>query len=372
MKILSISNCPLVESQGSGYVTVNFCKGLSQLGHKVDSFGPDSYEPLQFMRGRANNYRIALGMLGFTLQQIRQKDYDIIEFYGGDSWLTVIFLNYFWKNKYLLISHSNGIETHFNKIMKQYEKTLNTNQKWYQLDQSFLFKNAFKFVDGIVTQSDFDRDYALQQGYGDKQHILTIPSGLSDDYLNLDVNFERSPILGYCGSWIARKGIKIIQQDIPQILSEFPQCQFKIIGVGKDFKKKDYFPVEICDRIEVIPFIESKKELAKVYQSISIMLVPSIYESFGLAIAEAMACGCAVITSPVGFAVGLDSGEEIMLLEPISSPYLYNGVKILLSNETLRYNIARNGYKKVQTLRWNRALQDIETAYTNWLQEIKK
>lgn len=372
MKILSISNCPLVESQGSGYVTVNFCKGLSQLGHEVDSFGPDTYEPLQFMRGRANNYRIALGMLGFTLQQIRQKDYDIIEFYGGDSWLTVLILNYFWKNKYLLVSHSNGLETQFNEVMKQYAKLLNTHQKWYQIDQSFLFENAFKFVHGIVTQSNYDRDYALQHQYGDKEHILTISSGLLEDYLGLSVDFNRPPILGYCGSWIARKGIQLIQQDIPKILKEFPQCQFKIIGVGKDFHKEDYFPIEICDRIEVIPFIESKKELAKVYQSISIMLVPSIYESFGLAIAEAMACGCAVITSPVGFGANLEHEKEALLLEKLISPALYQGVKILLHDETFRVKLAQQGYQNVQKLSWAVAISQLEKTYLNWLQENRE
>ncbi|MGK7924885.1 MAG: glycosyltransferase family 4 protein [Spirulina sp.] len=372
MKILSISNCPLIESQGSGYVAVNFCRGLRQLGHDVDSFEPDDYEPFKFMRGRANNYRIALGMLTFTLQQIWKKDYDIIEFYGGDSWLAVLVLSYFCKNKYLLVSHSNGLETQMIEVMNEYETWLERKRKWYQLDRRFLFKNAFKFARGIVTQSDYDRDYALKQDYGDEQHVLTISSGLLNSYLELNVDFKRGQILGYCGSWIPRKGIKTIQQDIPRILSEFPQCRFKIIGVGEAFKPEDYFPMEICDRIEVIPFVKDKQELAKIYQSIAIMLVPSVYESFGLVIAEAMACGCAVITNNVGFAAGLKSGEDVVLLDEIYPPHLYNSAKLLLCNESLRQNIARNGYQKVQNLKWDGAIKDIEAVYANWLKELKQ
>ncbi|MBP0016507.1 MAG: glycosyltransferase family 4 protein [Cyanobacteria bacterium SBLK] len=371
MKILSISNCPLVESQGSGYVAVNFCRGLRQRGHEVDSFEPDDYEPLQFIRGRANNYRIALGMLFFVLQQVRKKDYDLIEFYGGDSWLVVLVLAYFWKNRYILVSHSNGLETQFIEVMNQNQSLLETKRKWYQIDQRFLFKNAFKFVRGIVVQSDYDRDYALQQGYGDEQHVLTISSGLLDSYLGLEVKLERSPILGYCGSWILRKGIKTIQQDIPKILSEFPQCCFKMIGVGEDFHREDYFPIELCDRIEVIPFVRDKQKLATIYQSIAMMLVPSIYESFGLVIAEAMACGCAVIASQVGFAANLRSGEEIILLDKLSSPHLYDAIKLLLTNESLRHTIAGNGYQRVQNLKWDKAIQNLEATYVNWLDETK-
>jgi glycosyltransferase involved in cell wall biosynthesis len=371
MKILSISNCPLIESQGSGYVAVNFCRGLRQLGHEIDSFEPDNYEPFQFMRGRANNYRIALGMLIFTLRQIQKKDYDIIEFYGGDSWLAVLILSHFWKNKYLLVNHSNGLETQFIDVMKKYEMWLENKPKWYQFNQNCLFKNAFKFSTGIIVQSDYDRNYALQQDYGDKQHILTIPSGLPDNFLHLAVDFNRPPILGYCGSWIARKGIKTIQQDIPRILSEFNQYRFKIIGVGESFNKEDYFPVEVCDRIEVIPFVKEKQELAQIYQSIEIMLVPSIYESFGLVITEAMACGCAVVASQVGFAANLESGEDIVLLEEIYSPHLFNCVKNLLTKESLRHKIAYRGYQKVQNLRWDSAIRDIEVAYLCWLKEIQ-
>ena len=93
MKILTISNCPLIESQGSGYVIVNFANGLRKKGHEVDLFEPDDYEPLQFLRGRANQYRQALGILFFTLNQITKKKYDVLEFYGAEAWLIISFLS---------------------------------------------------------------------------------------------------------------------------------------------------------------------------------------------------------------------------------------------------------------------------------------
>ncbi|MFM6255505.1 MAG: glycosyltransferase, partial [Dolichospermum sp.] len=136
MKILTISNCPLIESQGSGYVIINFTRGLQERGHEVDLFGPDAYEPLQFLRGRANQYRQALGMLFFCLLQINKKKYDIIEFYGAESWLTVSFLTLFKNRHYLIVSHSNGLETHASVVMSKYH----IRTKWYQIDQSRLFE----------------------------------------------------------------------------------------------------------------------------------------------------------------------------------------------------------------------------------------
>ncbi|MDB9311795.1 glycosyltransferase family 4 protein [Spirulina sp. CS-785/01] len=369
MKILSISNCPLNESQGSGYVVVNFSQRLRQFGHEVDNFAPDDYEPLQFLRGRANNYRLALGMLPFTLQKLQQKSYDIIEFYGADAWFTIYVLSRFWKNKYLLVHHSNGIENQFNAVLKQYSQLQDTSQKWYQLDQSLLFQYAFREVQGIITQSDYDRHYALQQNYQDADHVLTIPSGLSKDYLGLNVDFTRPPVIGYCGSWIARKGIKTIQQDIPQILQDFPDSQLVLIGVGEDFRIADYFPTTVQSQIKVIPFVANKQELAQLYQTLSIVIVPSLYESFGLVTAEAMACGCAVVASRVGYAVGRQHQEEIYLLDSPTSPYLYEAVKTLLANETLRLKIAQHGYQAVQGLTWENAIARLEQVYQHWLKQ---
>lgn len=49
MRILTISNCQLVESLGSGYVIVNFCRHLRERGHDVDLYEPESFEPLPFL-----------------------------------------------------------------------------------------------------------------------------------------------------------------------------------------------------------------------------------------------------------------------------------------------------------------------------------
>src|SRR4030081_2029164 len=61
MKILTLSNCPLDEAQGSGYVIVNYARHLRLRGHQVDLLGPDELALPRSGR-RAIRYRLALGM----------------------------------------------------------------------------------------------------------------------------------------------------------------------------------------------------------------------------------------------------------------------------------------------------------------------
>jgi len=369
MRILSISNCPLVEWQGSGNVILNFTRGLRKRGHEVDLFGPENFRLIKALENRGKRYRQSVGMLLFVLRQLKSKDYDLIEFYGAESWLAISFLSMHKNRRYPLIVHSNGLETHVEEAEKKHSGLSGERKKWYQLDLGFLFERAFRLCDGIVVVSEFDRGYALSHRYKDQGHVVTIENCLPESFLGLPIEFNRRQVIGYCGSWISRKDIKCLQEDAVRLLREFPGLAFKIMGPGNDFKAGDHFPEDVCSRIEVTPVIKEKEDMIRAYRNISILLFPSIYESFGLVTVEAMACGCAVVTTKTGFAAGVENRKEAMIMEGFGSPFLYNAARELLLDEALRLRIARAGYNLVQSLRWEQAVGRLESTYQSWLKE---
>lgn len=374
MKILTVSNCPLVETQGSGYVITNFCRRLRERGHQVDAFGPETHEPLPFLKGRAKSHRLTLGMLSITLRQLRRCKYDIVEFYGGETWLTVQQLSQRPRRAFVMVSHSNGIEPHGAEklIAALGSVSLDASPKrWYQFGWAATEK-TFTNVDGLVTVSQYDADYAVRHGYQQAARIVPIENALPDNFHHLPVSFVRKPVVGYCGSWLARKGTAAIKADISRLLTDYPQWSFRMIGVGQSFRKEEHFAPGVCDRIDVIPFVQDKHELQKLYQSMSILIMPSIYESFGLVAAEAMACGCALVASKTGFAYSLKDREEVVLMQESCSPHLYNSLKLLIEDEALRQKVARAGYKRVQCLQWEKATDKLEGTYQMWLDEFRQ
>lgn len=373
MKILTVSNCPLVESQGSGYVITNFCRRLRERGHQVDAFGPETHEPLPFLKGRAKSHRLTLGMLSITLRQLRRCKYDLVEFYGGEAWLAVQQLSQRPHRAFVMVSHSNGIELHGAEklIAALGSVSLDASPKrWYQFGWAATEK-AFTNVDGLVTVSQYDAEYAVQHGYQQAERIVPIENALPEEFHHLPVSFVRKPVLGYCGSWLARKGTAAIRADISRLLTEYPQWSFRMIGVGQNFRKEEHFTPGVCERIDVIPFVQDKHELQKQYQNLSILIMPSIYESFGLVAAEAMACGCALVASRTGFAYSLKDREEAVLMQEPCSPHLYNSLKMLIEDNGLRKRVAQGGYTRVQSLKWKNAVDELETAYMMWFSEFK-
>jgi len=335
---------------------------------------PHDYELLQFSRGRANSYRQALGMVPFTLRQLASKAYDVVEFYGGEAWLTAWVLRRLLRKRTLLVAHSNGLEPFVTETMAQAARegiVADPLSKWYQLNQSALFKAAFTQVRGIVTVSEHERAYAMRNHYQDAEHVVAIDNPLPDEYLNLPLNLDRPAVIGYCGSWIPRKGIHLIQTDLMHLLTKDSNLHLMLIGVGDGFQKQAHFPTSLHSQITVVPYVETKAELRHLYQKCSILVAPSVYESFGLTIAEAMACGCAVVTSNTGFGAALAHRQEAMILDTLRSPSLYNAVQDLLLHDVMRRTIAQAGYQRVQTLCWEPAIKRLEQTYRGWLTELR-
>jgi glycosyltransferase involved in cell wall biosynthesis len=370
VRILSLSNCPLDESLGSGYVALRYAQGLRARGHHVDLLGPADYEPLRRLR-RGISYRQAIGMAAATFRHA--GSYDVIEAWGGEAWLAFGLLARRPRRRFLLVSHSNGLETHCAEILRKAEDAgrLAPSRRWFQLDQSALFERSFRTADALVTVAELDRRYALDRGYAPPDRILAVDNPLPDEYLDLPVDFDRGPRIGYCGSWIPRKGVALIASALPPLLRDFPEWRLTLVGVGEGFRAGDHFPADVLPRIEVVPFAERGTRLRALYQSFAAVLQPSVYESFGLAGAEAMACGAALVAARTGFAAGLHDGKEAMLLPEPTPQALRDALEVLIRDKDLRRTVARGGYRRVQTLRWDGAIDTVEAAYHGWLAELR-
>ena len=161
---------------------------------------------------------------------------------------------------------------------------------------------------------------------------------------------ERSTI-GYCGSWLPRKGTELIKHDLPLVLREFPDWRLQLIGVGDAFDKRHHFPADVLPQIDVLPFVFQKSELIALYQNMSIFIFPSTPESFGMVLAEAMACGCAAIAAKLGFSASLHNGTEILHLNNHAPGALRDQLRSAILDDELRARIAAAGGPTSQATR---------------------
>jgi len=364
MKIMTVSNCPLSSSQGSGYVILGYADGLRRLGHEVECVGPQEYEILPGFR-RAKRWRYALGMAIYGARRRFFSSFDLVEFYGAESWLLVLLMRGFG-TRCVLVHHSNGLET-----LQQLELTRNSGtdthsgdrRRWFQFRATALLALAFKKVDALVLVSRHQHRFAAKMRYQPDNRLLSIETPLPDIFLDQHIDRSRPAALGYCGAWLRTKGADALTEAANLLLSSHPSATLNLVGVGMDFDKFAIFDPAVCDRIRVIPFIATKPDLMRWYRSIAILLMPSYSDSFGLVTAEAMACGCAVVATPTGFAADLKDRTEVMLQAGFAGLDLVAAVTPLLRDDAFRQALAHRGFERVQSLRWPAAAEALERFY---------
>jgi glycosyltransferase involved in cell wall biosynthesis len=93
-------------------------------------------------------------------------------------------------------------------------------------------------------------------------------------------------------------------------------------------------------------------------------LFPNDQQTWGLAVLEAMACGCPVLVSRgSGVHEVLADRDNALLFSPRNPEELANKIEVLISQPGLRHEIARKGMKLARdSYNWDRFTQQIETA----------
>ncbi|WP_366182392.1 glycosyltransferase family 4 protein [Flavobacterium ovatum] len=180
--------------------------------------------------------------------------------------------------------------------------------KWFHFDLSFFFMYCYTSVDKVITVSKSECNFLINNLGLDNKKVFYNNLALPEVYFNNGIPFQSENIITYCGSWISRKGIYPMVEAMKIILQKHKNYKFRIIGVGENFEVLECFS-DFLNQIEVIPFVEDKKELMNLYGQSSIFLFPSLSESFGLVVAEAMYCGCALISGPTGYAAEIINGQ---------------------------------------------------------------
>jgi alpha-1,3-rhamnosyl/mannosyltransferase len=103
----------------------------------------------------------------------------------------------------------------------------------------------------------------------------------------------------------------------------------------------------------------SDDELARLYRGARCLVYPSLYEGFGIPVAEAMACGCPIVTS-AGSAMADVAAGAAVLVDPLDPPAIATGIDEAVSR---RGELVPLGLERARELTWDRAGAAAVAAY---------
>lgn len=149
--------------------------------------------------------------------------------------------------------------------------------------ERFLITRSF---DRTIFLSDFSHRLGLSFGASERRSQVISP-GL--DLANYAPAAEKEQVIFFSGKLEARKGI----YDLLDIASRNPQMRFEVMGWGPESEE---IQKKATPNIRFIPF-ERGEPLRRRFANASIFFFPSRAETFGFVLLEAMASGCAIVSS---------------------------------------------------------------------------
>lgn len=110
------------------------------------------------------------------------------------------------------------------------------------------------------------------------------------------------------------------------------------------------------DGVKIIREPIDSEELASFYRSAVAFVFPSLNESFGMPILEAMACGCPVITSSVSACTEI-AGDAAIYVDPRSVEAISNAMEQVAYDLALRERMRSSGLQRARLFTWTRCAE---------------
>jgi glycosyltransferase involved in cell wall biosynthesis len=188
-----------------------------------------------------------------------------------------------------------------------------------------------------------NRDLAIRK-------IETIKNGV-DTYEFLpaqDWPAEDNYIL-FVGRLVGQKGVEYLLRAFYYVKEKFPDTRLKIVGYGNSSAALQALSVNLLlsDKVDFLGW-KTGQDLVGLYQKAQVVVVPSIYEPFGMTALEALACQRPVVASRVGgLQEIIEHGVTGFLARPKDELDLAQWIMTLLSSPSLRHDMGKAGREHV-------------------------
>lgn len=299
-------------------------------------------------------------------------------------------------NKFILahnvdIIHSHGFRANFYARIarvltsKKHVSTIHVSLYDY-IDTSYLIRLFYIFIeklfsvytDRFVCISRAMKQDTLKMGIA-PQRIVLIPNGVDTNRFyprEPDYNLKKelgippdTTLIGTVGRMVSEKGQIYLIESLKYLKYDLPKLKCLFIGEGPlraQLKKK----AESDTVIDMCLFLEPLRDIENIYPLLSIFVLPSLREPFGLVLLEAMASGIPVIATSAGGPLDFIKHDiNGILVPPGDAIKLAESIKELLLNSDKRNSLKNEGLKTVNRYKIEKMVKSIEKLYMEILSE---
>jgi glycosyltransferase involved in cell wall biosynthesis len=244
-----------------------------------------------------------------------------------------------------------------------------------------LGKPALASPDAIICHSENEKKLLAIFSVPDEK-IRIIPAGVDFS------RFESLPppkifrdqfkiddrIVLYTGRLASNKGLLHLMDAAPQVLSQFKDTTFVLVGEDEGEKKRieeKATKLGIKDKVLFTGHIKDEKSFMSAYCACDVFVLPSEYEAFGLVLLEAMACEKPCVATRVGGVPEvIEEGKTGVLVKYGNAKDLAGAINDLLGDEKKRKEMGHFGRERVkENFTWPIIVNKLEKVYEEVLKD---
>jgi glycosyltransferase involved in cell wall biosynthesis len=176
------------------------------------------------------------------------------------------------------------------------------------------------FTNLNIAVSDAVGDFLIENQISRPEKVVVIYNGVEAPKKKAKPFSRKDEVLlGSIGTLNEQKGMQYLIQAMPKVIKEFPKTKLEIIGEGyyKDRLSKLIRKLKLSSHIKLTGFLN---DVYDELEKMDIYVQPSLSESFGLAILQAMSVGLPVVATKTGGIPEVVTSSKTGTLVPSKDP----------------------------------------------------
>jgi glycosyltransferase involved in cell wall biosynthesis len=110
--------------------------------------------------------------------------------------------------------------------------------------------------------------------------------------------------------------------------------------------------------------------LIELYRNAILLVLPSLYEGFGLPVLEAFSCGCPVAVSRTS-ALPEVAGNAAVYFDPLDEDSIREAVRKVVGDRALQEDLRSEGFKQARKFSWRKTAEETKAVYESVLSETR-
>lgn len=276
-------------------------------------------------------------------------------------WASRDAIDIFWSPAHRVPRYLSGriqaVVTIHDLVWRHAGETMRPLSRW--LDSRLMLEAADKASVVIAVSKSTANDLIAESGDLHKK-IVIIPLGVSHKLLPpLDsmqnISFvPKKPFYLFVGTLEPRKNLNRLIEAVSILPADLKKSSKLLIIGGKGWGNVNINELirrfELGDSVEVLGYVDDLT-LASLYSRAQFLVMPSLYEGFGLPLVEAMAYGVPALTSNRSSMPEV-IGNAGVLIDPENIQSIADGLALMLGNDKLRKTLSSEAVKQVIQFDW--------------------